>query len=254
MPDAALTVRSVGFAAVKGTRHLARREVVLDERGAVGDRSLCFVDVERARVLRTIQHPGLLSVRATLGDGRLTLDLPERGTVDGPLAAAGERLACDYWGRSVDLELLDGPHATAMSEHLGRPVRLARAPRGAVVFADPVTLVGTASLRDLAERVGDPAVSAEAARFRPTLVVDTDEPYVEESWTGAEVQVGGATLRVGVPIPRCAVIDHHPDTGVKDRPLLRALAGHRPTNRSGEPMFGVFAQCVSPGVVRSATA
>ena len=46
-----------------------------------------------------------------------------------------------------------------------------------------------------------------------------------------------------------ALIDHHPETGVKDARLLKALVGQRPVNRAGEPMFGVYAECVRPGVV-----
>ena len=61
--------------------------------------------------------------------------------------------------------------------------------------------------------------------------------------------VGDATIRVGGPIPRCAVIDHHPETGEKDARLLKALVRTRPTNRAGEPMFGVYATVVSPGRV-----
>jgi uncharacterized protein YcbX len=108
-----------------------------------------------------------------------------------------------------------------------------------------VTVVGTASLRDLSTRVGR---LVEAARFRATLVVETDEPYVEDSWLGTEVAVGEAVIRIGGPIPRCAVIDHHPDTGVKDARLLKALVASRPTNAAGEPMFGVYAEVVRPGL------
>lgn len=246
---AALVVRRAGFAPVKGMRHLALDRVVLDEQGAVGDRAWCLVDVEQARVLRTVQHPSLVGVVARSRDDGLELTLPTGETVSGSAPAGGEGLTCDYWGRPVRLALTDGPHAELLSGWLGTPVRLAAAPRGAVVFADPVTIVGTASLRDLAERVGREVVAAQAARFRATLVVETEEPYVEESWAGQEHAVGEATVRIGGPVPRCAVIDHHPETGTKDVRLLAALARDRPTNRAGEPMFGVFATCVRPGGV-----
>jgi uncharacterized protein YcbX len=161
--------------------------------------------------------------------------------VAGPATPTGETLTCDYWGRGVELVLTDGPHAQEVSDFLGRPVRLARAPRGGVVFGGPVTMVGTASL----EAVG----VVDAARLRATLVVQTEVPWVEDTWLGREVEVGGARLRVGGPVPRCAVVDHHPETGERDVRLLRALAGQRPTNRAGEPMFGVYATCVAPGRV-----
>jgi len=233
-------VHSVGFAPVKGMRHLDLDHVDLDEHGAVGDRAFCLVDVDRRRVLRTVRHPALMGIVARSYDDGLALTLPTGEHADGPAAATGETITCDYWGRPVDLALTDGPHAELVSAHLGHDVRLARAPRAAVVFGDPLTVVTTASLHEL---------GAEAARFRATLVLDTDEPWVEDHWLGREVDLGGATVRIGGPVPRCTVIDHHPETGVKDARLLRALVRRRPTNKAGEPMFGVYATVTRPGRV-----
>ena len=244
-----LVVRSAGFAPVKGMRHRPVPRLVLDEQGAVGDREWCLVDVGARRVLRTVQHPSLMGVVASVDDGSLTLTLPDGSSVHGVPEESGETVACDYWGRSVPLTLTEGPHASLVSRFLGTDGRLAAAPRGGVVFGDAVTVVGTASLDDLTERLGRPVA---AARFRATLVVETDEPYVEDTWLGTEVGVGDARLRVGVPVPRCAVVDHDPDTGDKDLRLLRALVGSRPTNAAGEPVLGVYATCVRPGVVVSA--
>ncbi|CUR57231.1 LigA [metagenome] len=238
MPE--LVVRAAGFSPVKGMRHLALPSVELDALGPVGDRSWCLVDVAARRVLRTVQHPSLLSVVARVEGDELSLTLPSRESLVAPAPPTGETVTYDYWGRAVPLALVDGPHASMASDFLGRDVRLAAAPRGGVVFAAPVTIVGTASLD---------AVGAEAARFRATLVVETDEPWVEDSWLGTTFRAGDAELRIGGPIPRCAVIDHHPETGVKDVRLLKELVGSRPTNSAGEPMFGVYAEVVRPGTV-----
>ena len=248
MPDE-LVVRRAGFAPVKGTRHLALDAVDLDEQGANGDRSYCLVDVDGARVLKTVQHPSLISVVAQVEGDELGLTLPTGESVVATAERTGRTITCDYWGRPVDLELTDGPHAALLSAWLGRRVQVAAAPRGGVVFGDPLTVVGTASLRELARRTGHDALADQAARFRATLVVETDTPYVEDSWAGRDVVVGEATIRIGGPVPRCAVVDHHPGTGTKDARLLKALVGERPTNRAGEPMFGVYARCVAPGHV-----
>ncbi|HEY0644115.1 MAG TPA: MOSC N-terminal beta barrel domain-containing protein [Nocardioides sp.] len=245
---AELDVRAAGFAPVKGMRHLSLPSVQLDELGPVGDRAWCLVDVGARRVLRTVQHPSLVGVVARVADGVLSMTLPSGESVAAPPDSSGEVVACDYWGRSVPLALTSGPHTELASRFLGKDVRLAAAPRGGVVFASPLTVVGTASLRDLSTRVGR---VVEPARFRATLVVETDEPYVEDSWLGTEVAVGRAVIRISGPIPRCAVIDHHPETGVKDARLLKALVASRPTNAAGEPMFGVYADVVRPGVWRA---
>ena len=201
---AELVVRQAGFAPVKGMRHLALEAVRLDEHGAVGDRSHCLVDVGLARVLKTVQHPSLVSVVARTEGNVLSLTLP-----------TGEL----------------------------------HAPRGGVVFGDPLTVIGTASLRELARRTGHDALADQATRFRSTVVVETDTPYVEDTWAGRDVLMGEATIRIGGPVPRCAVVDHHPETGAKDVRLLKALVRERPTNRAGEPMLGVYARCTRSGQV-----
>ncbi len=237
-----LVVRGAGFSPVKGMRHLDLDHVDLDKHGPVGDRELCLVEPAQGRVLRTVQHPSLMAVVARSYDDVLTLTLPSGEQASGPALPSGETVTCDYWGRQVDLELTEGPHADVMSVQLGQEVRLARAARGAVVFAEPVTLVTTASLRALGEGV-------QSARFRATLVIETDEPWIEDDWLGRTMAVGDATIRIGGPIPRCAVIDHHPETGEKDMRLLKELVGSRSTNKAGEPMFGAYASVVVPGRV-----
>jgi len=240
-----VSVRSVGFTPVKGMRHLAQPSATFDNGGPIGDREFCLVDLSTRRVLKTVQHPSLVAVVAQLDAGCLTLMLPDGRTATGVPAPAGQRLTCTYWGRNVDLELLDGEHARLVSNWLRRPVRLARAPRGAVVYGDPVTLVTTASLRRLGELAGLRDLEAQASRFRATLVIETDAPYVEDSWDGRVLSAADRLLRVGAPIGRCAVIDVNPNDGRRDTALLKALVTGRPVNAAGEPYFGRYASVVS---------
>jgi len=246
---AILTVVSAGYAPVKGTAHRPYAAVELSTTGAVGDRRLCLADLERRSVLRTVQNPRLLTVLARRDGDVLELTVPGEAPLAAEIEPTGETVTCDYWGRPADLAVLAGPHAELLGDHLGRRVALTAAPPAAVVFAGPtVTLVGTATLRDLGERTGLDLL-AESARFRATLVVETDEPYVEETWLGRELGAGSAVLRGGASIPRCTVIDHSPATGEKDARLLKALASYRPLNGAGEPAFGIYASVAAPGVV-----
>ncbi len=243
-------VTRVGLAPLKGTRHTPYDAVEVDRDGLVHDRELCLVDLAARRVLRTVEHPALLAVLAEHHAGGLRLTLPTGEAVDGPLDPGPETVTCDYWGRPVDLRLLEGPHAALAAAHLGVPaqhVRLALAPRGQVVYGASVSLVATASLADLATRL--PGGPLDPARFRANLVVETDVAWLEDTWVGQDVAVGDALLRVVGPIPRCAVVDLDPATGVRDRPVLRALASLRPDGpeRLG---FGVDATVVRPGLVR----
>ena len=244
-----MEVVSVGFAPVKGTRHTSHTAVTLDGHGPVGDRTFCLIGAANRRVLKTVPHRALLAVRAGWDGATLDLELPTGESVSGPATPTGEQVTCDYWGRSVAHELTDGPHSALLSSYLGKPVRLAASPRGGVVFGAPVSLITTASLRDLGERTGRADLLDTASRFRMTMVVDAgDEPYVEDTWHGRELELGDAVVGVQGAVPRCGVIDLDPTTGAKDGSLLKALAGYRPAT-GGEPWFGIDARVVTAGVV-----
>jgi uncharacterized protein YcbX len=244
-------VVSVGFSPVKGLRHASYDEVELDAHGPVGDRAFCLVDVERRTVLRTVTHRALLAVTAAWDGAVLDLGLPDGTRASAPPVLTGERVTCDYWGRSVTHELTDGPHAALLSSYLGKGVRLAASPRGGVVYGAPVSLLTTASMRDLGERTGRADLGESAARFRMTMVVDAgDEPYAEDGWAGRELRLGDALVRVRGPVGRCGVIDLDPATGTKDGSLLKALSRYRPAT-DGEPWFGVDAEVLEPGPVHA---
>ncbi|MEO7017054.1 MAG: hypothetical protein ABI130_04815 [Leifsonia sp.] len=239
-----LNIRSVGFALIKGTRHLLQAEPEFDDIGPIGDRRYCLVDVERRRVLKTVQNPTLVAVVAREHGDLLEIVIPGGETVSAVPETSAETLTCNYWGRHVELALVGGPHAALLSSWLGRPVRLALAPRGAVVYGAPVSIVTTASLAELGDRCGRADLVTESSRFRSTFVAETDTPYVEESWRGRELNVGGIRVRIGAPIPRCAVIDLDPVTGRRNGRMLKTLASYRRTNDAGEPFFGVYAHVV----------
>lgn len=232
-----MQVVSVGYAAVKGTRHRARREVRLDPAGVEGDRRWCLVDVEARRVLRTVAHPALLG---------LEVEEPVVEPASGA-AGGGERLVCDYWGREVDLELLDHPLAAEAARLLGqapdRRLRLAAAPARGVVYAGAFSLVALATLEQLADEVGEPV---DPRRFRASLLVDTGLPArAEEDWVGRDLRIGAAVVRPTALTARCAVVDHHPVSGDRDLRVLAALP-----LVAGTPVCGVDGEVVTGGVVR----
>lgn len=243
-----MRVVRVGFAALKGTRHTAYDAVELDVDGAVGDRLFCLVDVAARRVLRTIENPSLVAVRTSWDGSRLDTTLPSGEMASGVPTASGQTLTSDYWGRPVDLALLGGPHAELLSSYLGRPVRLAQAPRGGVIYGSSVSLIMTASLRALEARLG---CDLDPARFRPTIVVDAgDEPFVEDGWLGSDLRLGEAMIRIGVAIPRCAVIDLDPVTAERDARLLKSLASMRPADGPLQLGFGLDAAVRAGASVR----
>jgi len=241
-------IERIGFTPLKGGRHMTHDLVELTADGPSGDRVFCLVDRSRGRVLRTVENPTLLQAAARWEAGVLSVDLAGH-TVEGEPCPSGEKLKVDYWGRVATLEVCTGPWAEAYSQHLGYDVVLARSVlAGEIVYGASVTVVTTGSMRLLARRIGRPVGSE---RFRSTFLVDTGDaaPHVEDSWVGRELRLGEATVLVRATVPRCAVVDLDPVTGISDAPVLRKLADYR--RGDGEINFGVDAVVTTAGRVRT---
>jgi uncharacterized protein YcbX len=241
-------IERIGFTPLKGGRHMTHDLADLTADGPVGDRAFCLVDRSRGRVLRTVENPGLVRACARWEADVLSVDLPGQ-TIEGVPSPSGETLKIDYWGRTAAVQVCTGPWAEAYSEYLGYDVVLCRCmTAGDVVYGASVTVLTTASMRLLAERLGR---EVESQRFRSTFLVDTGDStsHVEDSWVGRELRVGEATVRVRAVVPRCAVVDLDPVTGQNDASVLRELAGYR--LRQGEINFGVDAVVTAAGRVRT---
>ena len=239
-------VARIGFTPLKGGRHRSRRSVLLTATGPLGDRAFCLVDPAAHRCLRTVENPTLLQTRASWDGVVLSVELPS-GTVVGEPVATGEFREVDYWGRTAVVELVEGrPWAAAYSAHLRREVVLASSAPGEVVYGGSVTLVTNASLARLAHEVDAPV---DGARFRATFQLHSDDalPHVEDSWVDRRLRLGTAEVRVRGVVPRCAVIDLDPASGIRDLSLMKALAAYR--RGHGGVVFGVDAEVTVPGRV-----
>ncbi len=239
-------IQRIGFTPIKGGRHVEHGSVVLAPGGPVGDRLFSLVDLERRRVLRTVENPALLAGTARWESGLLSIALDGETLTAAP-GPTGDRLELDYWGRPAAVEVVSGPWAAAYSRYLGREVVLTRAMRASeLVYGASVTIVTTGALRLLSERAGH---EIDAARFRATFVLDTDdlEPHAEDSWAGRELQMGAARLRILKAVDRCAVIDFEPATGASGTRLLQTLATYR--LRDAAIDFGMYAEVVTPANV-----
>lgn len=255
-----VNVARLSLTPLKGTAHESLKAVSLDLEGPRHDRRFCLVDPARARVLRTVENPALVSCQARYDGTSLAVRLPDGSTVVDVVGDRVAQLEVDYWGRRAAVHVISGPWARAFSALLAQEVLLAEVDRpGQVVFGGSVTLLTTSSLRELAARLGrvldGEALLVDSERFRSTVAVDTGtaSAFVEDSWVGREITLGAATVRVRGPVPRCAVVRLRPRDGRQERPdPLRALAWDRTevNERGREVVFGVDAQVVRPGVVR----
>ena len=207
--------------------------------GAREDRRFLLVDGD-GRLYNAKRDTTLVRSRASWDGETLTVTLPDGAEVSGRVAH-GRPATTEVYGRTVAGHVVDGPWAEALSEEAGRELALIQRDDGAwATDSRPVTLVGLPSLA---------AFGADGRRFRMLFELDDLAAYEEDSWRGRRIRVGGATLMGGEPTPRCVVPSASPDTGVRDRDVLRDLLAVRgPID--GQPCLGVYADVLEPGLVR----
>ncbi|MBV6699656.1 MOSC domain-containing protein [Kitasatospora aureofaciens] len=228
----------------------------VSERGLDGDRALALLDAESGRLV-SAKNPrlwaGMLGFTAALAEGGVAISGPDgRAVEEGELSEQlgrkvrliTERPSGATLERAVPEEVLargiDAEVAVTVNE-IGRA-----APDGTFFDFAPLHLLTTSTLA----RTG-----AEAERYRPNLVIRTEDTgYVENAWVGRELCIGpDVRLRIVIPTPRCAVPTLRHGPLPRSTAALRVLAEeNRLVPLEGMPALpcaGVYAQVLASGRV-----
>lgn len=205
-----MTLRSIRRYPVKSMGGEDLQHVDVDRRGLVGDRWYAVVDDDGKLASgkssrRFRRHDAVFEHRATTrSDGAVEVS----------------------WGggsATVEDPVLDAH----LSEAMGAMVRVLPETSTPHFDSGQVSLVGSATLAWCEERWG---VAADPRRLRANLVVETDEPFVEDDWVGRPVAVGEVRLAVAERIPRCRMIDIDQDGAIAPGDgWLKRLAAERDT-------------------------
>ena len=214
------TLREIRRYPVKAMGGESLVSVKVETRGLVGDRRYAVVDGDGK--LATGKHSRRFRRRDQVFEFA-ACTTPEGVRVSG---RGGE------WGPGADLD-------HALSEALGDPVRVLPETTTPYFDAGQVSLVGTASLDWCGEQLG---VDADRRRIRPNLVLQTDEPFVEESWAGV-IEIGGVRLTPVERIERCRMIDIAQEGLPREGRWLKGLTGAR------EMCLGIYVAVERPGSI-----
>jgi uncharacterized protein len=208
---------------VKSMGGEALAEVELDARGLTGDRRYAVVDEDgrlaagkNSRRFRRRDEIFRYGATSTPGGTVQVGRGPARWTAGDP---------------ALDAEL---------TARFGDRVRVLPEAGVSHFDAGAVSLVGTATLEWCARELG---VDADHRRLRPNLLVETGEPFEEESWVGREVEVGAVRLAIVERVERCRTIDLAQDAVTTTTPWLKALGGSRAL------CVAVYADVLVPGRV-----
>lgn len=145
-------------------------------------------------------------------------------------------------------EILRGDSATideALSLTLGQPVTLAEEAGVSHLDAGPVQLLTSASLQWLQSAL--PGETIGVARFRPNLVIEVaGTGRVEEAWVGRRLRLGSEVLlQVTDRTERCGMVILAQGELPDEPAVLRHIG------QFADLRFGVYAEVIMPGVVRS---
>ncbi|WP_159451297.1 MOSC domain-containing protein [Demequina sp. NBRC 110054] len=196
--------------------------VPLDARGLVGDRAWAVRDADSRlasgkNTKRMVRRDAVFSFAARTWEGAV---LVSDGT-------------SEWTAGALDL---DAALCDAMDDDV------AMAPETDVPHFDDgaVSLIGTATL-DWCARELD--VDADPRRLRVNLVVETDEPFVEETWFGQRIVVGSAVLAPVERIERCRTIDLAQDGVLERTRWLKGLGAERDLRAA------VYCDVATPGTL-----
>lgn len=248
-------------------------ELILDERGAMGDRRWLLVDPEGGAITARECHAMLRIVPSFLDeedrDGGLWLSADGEPLLHVAVPSSqAERCRVVIWGDVVMAHDAGDDAAVWCSRVIGRDTRLVRvfdesrralkpkfagplSPEGRdVAFTDgaPLMLLGLSSIGMLNTHLaalGHPG-DMDRRRFRANVWIAGVGAHLEDTWR--LVRIGDVTLGAGTLCARCVLTTIDPDTRQQGTEPLRTLAGYR--RMDGLVMFGVNVTHDAPGVLR----
>lgn len=253
-------------------------ETLLTENGMPGDRCWTVKDEERGGIKGGKRFPELMSMYAELlaepdetnPSPPVQITLPDGTTVQADDTSINDKLSgavnspvslwpllpkdqLDHYLRDPMPEGVD--QEAALREVFARTpdepmpdistfppeVFIYETPPGTYFDAFPLLIMSTSALQRMAE-VNDS--NFDVRRFRPNLLVETDQPgFPENDWVGRTVRLGGATLKVEMQCPRCIMTTHGFNDLPRDPKVMRALV------QANNGDLGVYASVLTPGKV-----
>lgn len=245
-------------------------EILITERGGLGDRAWALRDVESGRIASAKKFPRLLDFRATYEieptrdrPGRVRIETPDGQAVN-PEDPDASRLISAILGHALQFENQahedekTGIDRTTVFGDV--PITEMKPDWTAETMPDyfqlmknsffeigPVFVLASGSVDHLRTLQGGTAL-IDRRRFRPTLFIDTTpdtDRFVEDDWLGGTLAIGD-TLRLDDFQPTLWCVT----STLAQEELPRDLSILRTTAKEHKGCLGVYASVRSPGLAR----
>jgi hypothetical protein len=215
---------------IKSCRGIALERVTVTPKGFAYDREFMLVDGQ-GTFLTQRQYPRLATIQVSLNPTHLQLTAENHHPFALPLTFSGIEKSVTVW-RDRAIALDQGDEVAEWFQRvlgLDQSVRLVRQspdhprpvdpkfrprPDSTVSFADgfPILVTNTASLAELNQRIqANQGQPVGMDRFRPNLVIHTDQPFAESDWQ--RLAIAQVALDLVKPCSRCVVTTTDQHTG-----------------------------------------
>ncbi|HAU78695.1 MAG TPA: MOSC domain-containing protein, partial [Agrobacterium sp.] len=191
-----MRVTELNIYPLKSARGISLPDSAVSAEGLPGDRRAMLVDPS-GHFITQRELPAIATVLARHEDGGMLLSRDQHGEI--VARPSGERMDVAVWKSIVSANMADAVTNDTLSAWLGREVKLAFFDNASkriaslewtgdetpVTFADGYQILVTttaslAALNDNMRENGEDDVGME--RFRPNIVLETDEPWAEDGW------------------------------------------------------------------------
>lgn len=218
--------------------------------GLENDRCIMLVD-ENGLFISQRKHPQLALIKVQSESNEITLASINQTTITiGKDSFSNSKMKVEIWGDSCDVFVAKEELNLWFSKLLQQKVYLVKydlnkpratdldysRPTDIVSFADgfPILMISQSSLDDLNSKLKEPV---SMLNFRPNLVVDGCDAFVEDRWK--TIKIGSVEFDLVKQCSRCVLTTIDPKTGVKSvkgQPL-KMLSSYR-RNKTGV-VFGM---------------
>jgi uncharacterized protein YcbX len=225
-----MRITELNYYPLKSARGIALTETEIGPTGIPGDRRMMITDPVGTFITQR-ELPLLARLAVTPQGSSVRIAMDGQGSIDVCQPDPARRIDVVVWKSSLSAALADDSTNALLSEWLGRPARLVFFDEGAhrhasaewagegtpVTFADgyQILITTTASLAALnadMRRHGEGDVGME--RFRPNIVLETEEPWAEDGWSSLDI--AGVTFDLVKPCARCIMTTQDQGTGSRE--------------------------------------
>ena len=238
---------------IKSAKGFSLESTLIESMGIPYDRSFAIIGADD-KIITARENPLLLTIQTKIENGYLELSSAGKETILLVFAELEQDTSISVGIFSDFTNAIPIHHRVNdwLSTILKQPVRLIKTDPDAlrkmnekyapvnqevIRFCDlaPLHLISKSSLADLNSNLDQPVTTN---RFRPNLVIEGSQPYVEDQWK--TIQIGDCIFEVGMKTMRCNFLTLHPETTQRDpnQEPLRTLSKIRKVGN--EVSFGIY--------------